>query len=282
MNNPIKHISLLYFILLSAFITTSCSVEQKLAQNFIKTPPGITVQVFTPDLVYKFNHKGEEIEGFDTLNELQQDSALILGSKYMQYVDDSIFLTNYVNNFINELRALGFIVYLDHSVDSFLNGNPQSYVVNISQMQLDEYKFPVEDSEPFYDTVYYRTFLLEAVDISTWFELSKINAPQPKKTVLYSTFTVSDGFDGNFIINALTFDIKYRYKIDSLKVNDVYDLSVYAGKMDASYLFDFFMNQYIAYHMPQGMEPAYYFHYNRFRKSLTPTQDDRFEILQSK
>jgi hypothetical protein len=260
----------------------SCSMEQKLAQNFIKTPPGIDLQLFTPDVLYKFNHKGEEIDGFDTLNDSMQDSALYVNSKFIQYVEDSIYLELYMNSFINELRALGFNVFLDHSVDSFLQRKPQSYIVNISQVQLDEYKFPLEDSEPFEDTVYKRSFRLDAVDASAWFELSKINTPNPKKTVLFSTFTASDGFEGNFVINSFTNNIQYRYKIDSLKLKDIYELSAYAGKKDASYLFDFFMNQYIAYHFPDGMDPQFFLHYDRFRKTLTPTEDDKFEILQTR
>jgi len=257
-------------------------MEKKLAESFIKTPPEIDIQLFTPDILFKFNHKGEEIEGFNALMDAQQDSALYASSKFMQYVNDSIYLEQYLNSFIYELRALGFNVFLDNSVDSFLQRQPQSYVVNISQVQLDEYIFPLEDSEPFDDTVYYKSFKLNAMDASTWFELSKINTPNPKRTVLYSSFTASDGFEGNFVINSFTFDVQYKYKIDSLRLKDIYELSVYAGKKDASYLFDFFMNQYIAYYLPKGIEPKNFLHYNRFRKTLSPTEDERFEILQVK
>jgi hypothetical protein len=257
----------------------SCSMEKKLAQTFIKTPPEINLQLFTPDVLFKFNHKGEEIEGFTELSESGQDSALYVNSKFMQFVEDSIYLEGYMNNFIEELRTLGFNVFLDFSVDSFLQSQPQSYIVNISQVQLDEYKFPLVDSEPFEDTVYTKSFHLNAVDASAWFELSKINSPKPIKTVLYSSFTASDGFDGNFVINTFTLDIQYKYKIDSLKLKDIYELSAYAGRKDASYLFDFFMNQYIAFHLPKGIEPQYFLHYDRFHKTLLPTEDERFEIL---
>jgi hypothetical protein len=187
-----------------------------------------------------------------------------------------------MNSFIDELRALGFKVFLDNSVDSFLKGKPQSYVVNISQVQLDEYNYPLVDSEPFDDTVITKRFYLNSVDASSWFELSKINTPNPKKTVLFSSFTASDGFEGNFVVNSFTNDIQYRYKIDTLKLKDIYELSSYSGKKHASYLFDFFMNQYIAYHMPQGLEPMYYLHYDRFHKTLSPTEDDRFDFLPDK
>jgi hypothetical protein len=273
---------LAFYCSLFVVLMTSCSIEKKLAQNFVKTPPEIDLQLFTPDILFKFNHKGEEIEGFKALSEDQQDSALYFNSKFVQFVEDSIYLEKYMNSFIEELRALGFNVFLDHSVDSFLQRQPQSYIVNISQLQLDEYKYPLVDSEPYEDTVYTRTFQLNSVDASAWFELSKINTPKPQKTVLYSSFTASDGFDGNFMVNTFTGDIQYKYKIDSLKLKDIYDLAAYSGAKDASYLFDFFMNQYIAFHLPNGMEPLYFLHYDRFRKTFIATEDDMFEILQTK
>jgi hypothetical protein len=280
LNLLLKYYSLAFYCSLFVVVMASCSMEHKLAQTFVKTPPEIDLQLFTPDILFKFNHKGEEIEGFHDLSDSLQDSALFFNSKYIQFVDDSIYLEGYMNSFIEELRALGFNVFLDHSVDSFLQRQPQSYVINISQVQLDEYKYPLTDSETYEDTVYTKTFQLNSVDASAWFELSKINTPKPQKTVLYSSFTATDGFDGNFLINTFTGDIQYKYKIDSLKVRDLYDLAVYSGRKDASYLFDFFMNQYIAFHLPKGMEPLYFLHYDRFHKTFSTTEDERFEILQ--
>jgi hypothetical protein len=279
LNLLFKYNSLALYCSMFLVLMASCSMEKKLGQTFVKSPPEIDLQLFTPDLLFKFNHKGEEIEGFKDLSDSQQDSALYVNSTFLQFIDDSIYLEHYMNSFIDELRSLGFNVFLDHSVDSFLQGKPQSYIVNISQVQLDEYKFPVVDSEPVEDTVYTKTFHLNAVDASAWFELSKINSTKSQKTVLYSSFTASDGFNGNFLINSFTLDVQYRYKIDSLKVKDIYELSFYAGKRDASYLFDFFMNQYIAYHFPKGMEPQYYLHYDRFRQTFTPTEDEKLEVL---
>ena len=279
MNFHFKYYLLTLYCSLFVVLMASCSMEKKLGQTFVKSPPEIDLQLFTPDVLFKFNHKGEEIEGFKALSDSQQDSALDVNSKFLQYVDDSIYLENYMNSFIEELRSLGFDVFLDHSVDSFLQGKPQSYVVNISQVQLDEYKFPVVDSEPVEDTVYTKTFQLNAVDASVWFELSKINTPKPQKTLLYSSFTASDGFEGKFLINSFTLDVQYRYKVDSLRLKDIYELSDYAGRKDASYLFDFFMNQYIAFHFPKGMEPLYYLHYDRFHGTLTPTEDEKMEVL---
>ena len=270
-------------MLSSSLLFSSCSIEKKIADGFVKNFPDINLQVFTPEYLYKYNHKGEEIPDFGSMREKQQDSALMASSKFIQYIDDSVFLDRYLNNFIDELRMLQFKVYIDASLDSLLSGKPQSYVVNLAQIQLDEYTYPVVDEEPTDDTVYRMKFDLNAVDGESWFELSKLNSPKAVKTVLYSSFTANDGFQGNFLIDPFSDrGVRYHYKIDSLKVKDIYDMAAYMGQKNASYLFDYFMNQYVAYHMPEGVEIQNYYHYNRFRRSLEKVDEDRFDVLESK
>jgi len=254
-------------------------LEKELADNFIKKLPEIDIQLFSPDMVYKYNHKGETIKGFDTLTPVQQDTILFSHSKYIQFVKDSIFLDRYVNSFIDELRILGFKVFVDNSIDSVLLTRPQAYVVNFAQIQLDEYLLPFEDSETIDETTYYKTMELNAADLSSWVELSKLNAVKPAKTILYSSFSASDGFNGRFYYDPFSYNVRYKYKVDSLKLKDVYELSSFAGKRNASYLFDYFMNQYITYKLPDGEDPIDYFHYNRFQHSIAPAGDERFDVL---
>lgn len=252
--------------------------EKKLARDFISMPEKINIQIISPSIVYKFNHKGEKIKGFRKLDESEQDSALFASSQYVQYVDDSIYLEKYVNSFIDELRKLGFGVYVDNSMDTFLQGKQQSYVLNMAQVQLDEYILPYEDSAMSGDSVYYKRFDLNAVDASTWFELNKLNAQSPKKTVLYSSMTASDAFDGAFYAEPFSMEVHYRYTIDSLVVRDVYDLAVYSGRQQADYLFDYFMNNFITLSM-KGMQPMGYLRYDRRGNALYFTEDERFEVI---
>jgi hypothetical protein len=59
-------------------------------------------------------------------------------------------------------------------------------------------------------------------------------------------------------------------------------MAIYLGKKHAGYLYDYFMNQYIAKHLPEGMKMMDYYHYNRNRKSFSPAYDDRFDFLGTK
>ena len=273
---------LISFLILGFIFLQACSPERKVANVFIKSPHVLNLLVIPPDNVLKYNHKGESIEDFDELSEKGQDSALWVNSRYIQFLSDSLLLENYMNNFIGELRTLGFNVYLADAIDSFMTEKPQSYVLDIAQMQLDEYYYPLEDKEAYMDTVYYKKTNLNAVDFGCWFDLSKANTENARKTVLYSNATSYDSFEGRFFNDPFTGRVHYKSKIDTLMVKDVYEMATYLGKKHAGYLFDFFMNQYIAKHLPNGMQMQDYFHYNHEHQSFFPAEDDRFEILKSK
>jgi len=273
----------LILILTSSLVLTSCLPERKVAKLFIQSPNEISLLVFAPDMVYKYNHKGETISGFDTLNDATQDSALWSTSTYVQFVSDSLLLETYMNRFIGELRALGFNVYLSDGLDAFLTDNPQSYVLDIAQIQLDEYLYPLEDEEPFEDTVYYKRFDLNAVDFTCWFELSKANTPKTRKTILQATHPAYDGFEGQFLFDPWNNKVIYKYSIDSLRVKDIYELASYLGKKHAGYLFDYFLNQYVARNLSPDEPLLYYYHYDRMRKTITPVEEgEQFEIVGSK
>jgi hypothetical protein len=269
-------------VLSGLFTLTSCLPERKVAKTFIESQNMISLLVNPPGFIYKYNHKGEAIEGFDSLSAQQQDSALWGQSKYIQFINDSVLLENYMNTFIDELRLLGFNVYLNSTIDSFITEKHQSYIVDIAQLQLDEYYYPLRDEDAFLDTIYYKQFNLNAVDFSCWFDLSKAGSENPRKTLLYGTNTAYDTFDGRFFNDPFSGMVRYKYTIDSLKTKDVYEMGTYLGKKHAGYLYDFFMNQYIAKHLPEGIKMEDYYHYNRPRKSIVSAYEDRFEILGTK
>jgi len=268
---------------LSLVFLTSCLPGQKLAQTFVKSGPKIRLMVTPPDYVFKYNHKGEDIEGFAKMTDKQQDSALFYSSLYIQRISDSAVLEDYVNQFIAELRKANFEVFLPDQADSFLSNQAQAYMVNISQIQIDEYTYPLEDKEPINDTVYYKKFNLNALDFSVWFELAKVNAEKPRKTLLYDSQSAFDNFDGNFIVDPWSNSVRYKYHIDTLSLSDVHDMARFLGRRHAEYIFDFFMNQWVAFNMPPDQYSSYYYyHYNRKRNIMEATDEDRFQILPDK
>jgi hypothetical protein len=270
------------FWLPALLILVSCLPEQKLAQSFAKNPPKIRLMVTPPDFLYKYNHKGEMVENFSRMTDKQQDSALFFSSRYIQRISDSAVLEDYVNQFIAELRKAKFDVYLPDQLDSFLVDQTQAYMVNIAQIQLDEYIYPLEDKEAINDTVYYKKFDLNAVDFSVWIELSKYNAEKPKKTILYDSRSAFDDFDGNFVVDPFSTHVRYKYHIDTLALKDIYEMSKFLGLQHGEFLFDFFMNQWVLFNMPSNQYEIQYYHYNRSHNLLEATEDDRFDLMPDK
>jgi len=272
------HLYLALFIMGSF---NSCTLEYKLAKEFQVDPPDFHLLVKPQAHLFKYNHKGEAIDDFEEMTNSLQDSALYASSFFIQHIDDSIFLEKYVNGFIDELRKLDISVYLGEGAESVLMLQPQSYVVDIVQLQLDEYFYPYEDQEYFYDSLYSKSFNLNAIDFSAWFELEKLKSSRKQKTVLYSSHMASDDFAGSFMVDPFRQDVTYSYAIDSLAIADIYEIAGYLGKVHASYLYDFFLNQYIAFNLPQGFKPEVYYNYNRFRDIFIPIDEERFDVLDS-
>lgn len=260
-------------------LLSSCFADRKLGKAFVESPPPIKILLTPPEVLYKYNHKGEAIPGFDSLTAEQQDSALYASSRFIREVRDSLFLENYVNNFLEELRGLGFTVYLTDATDSALRSQPQVYVLNMAQLQLDEYYYPFEDEAVFYETRYIKSVDLNAIDFSVWYEVSKLNAKTPSKTTLYTSHTMTDGIDGSFVHDPFSDEVRYRSRMDTVSIADILSMASNLGKRHAGYFYDFFLNQYIAYHMPESEVPYWYYHYNKYSKRLEPVEEDRFQVL---
>ncbi len=266
-------------ILICLMVLPSCLPEQKVGRNFVRSAATLNLMVNPPALVFKYNHKGEMIAGFDSLSEAGQDSALWENSIYIRRLSDSLLLESYVNAFISELRALGFNVLLGPNPDSAFQAGAQSYIVDVAQLQVDEYIYPLEDEQTILDTVYVKKVNLNAIDFSGWFELYKSRKQPVNKTLLYSSATIYDSFEGQYFTDLFSSAVRYSYRLDTIAIGDIYDMSRYLGSKHAGYLFDYFMNQYILQNMPDGLEPIDYFHFNRQKNSIMPARDEQFEVL---
>ena len=282
MKQVVLKFQFVFLVLTMMALLQSCLPEQQIAKTFIQSGNGINLLVTPPDQVYKFNRKGELVPGFEQLTDEQKDSALWFSSRYMQRLSDSLILEAYVNAFLEELRQLGFNVYLADSPEAFNPGAAQAYSVTMAQVQLDEYIYPVEDEFEYFDSVFKKRIDINAVDFSGWFDLKKAGKENARITTLYGTSTGYDEFDGRFFNDPFSGRIRYKYTVDTMEVSDIYDFSRYLGTRFAGYLFDFFLNQYIAKNLPPGLELTDYYRYVRKRNAVIPADGDRFEILETR
>ncbi len=265
-----------FILVILSFVLVSCSLERKIAQSFVKDESVKPLLVFFPSQLYKTSLKNKELSTSDSLNSYTIDSALYAKSLYLQNIDDSVFMIKCKQSMLEELKARGFKIYEAHQLNEFMSLEDSSYVLNLSQLQIEEYLYTSTVENIIDEQYYFAGIDLNAVNLNSWFELKRNNVPQEKYPVLYSSYFIYDDLDGSFFRSNKDGKISYRYKIDSLEVKDIYNLAELAGKKYATNFYDYMLNIYVQDRLPSGKAPAFYYHYNRKSKALQIYYNDAF------
>lgn len=272
------NINILFLILL-AITTVSCTIEQKMARHYVRNVEKPSLMYISPDFIFKTNTRPGIIQDDASLDQFEKDSILFFKSEYLQFLEDSILLNRFNRAYISELKAYGIEVFKEDQMDAFLALEDTSYIVNIAQLELEEYIIPIRDEEYFDGVVYYREIDLDAVGLNSWFEISTMNDDEDP-VVLFASHYVVDDYDGTFRYYPFTGEISHSYAIDSISIDDVYELVSFLGRKYAGYTFDFIMNVYIYSNVPDDVNLKLYYHYDRRKGSFIPVDDDRFIPLE--
>jgi hypothetical protein len=230
--------------------------------------------------VFKTNLKDFEISDRNKMTTDELDAALIDKSLFLKDISDSIFLESFINSMILEFEKLGFRVFPEDVLDSFLLKGSPAIILNIAQIELEEHYEVYEDEEQFGDFIYYKNFNLNAITYNTWIELSVLNDQQDPPQVFFVSETITDLITGYFSENIFTGKVDYRYFINELDTDVIYRYARILGERYAGYTFDHLMNKYISQQKAPGEEPRYYMHYKRWNNTISPTLDDRFIPLE--
>jgi hypothetical protein len=268
---------ILWIIVLIAL--ASCYPEWRLARSYIDSDPEVSILVLPTNYIFKKNLKVDELEQSSGLSDAQLDSALMANSIFLQNISDSIFLENFVNSMIDEFMKLGYKVYTEQMLDSFLFVKPGAYILNIAQIELEEHYNVHEDKQEFDDYIYFKSVDLDAISYNFWFEMSAVNNDAEEHKLFYASETINDVVYGYFTENMFTGDIKYKYNVDEIDVDIIYQYSAYFGRRFAGYTYDYLMNRYIEEHWPPDKNLRFYMQYKRENNTLDPTINDRFMEL---
>lgn len=278
MKRTFPHIIIFIFVITLA--SASCSVERKLAKDFIQNKDTLSVLLLMPDYVFKTNTKAWEIEGFENLSEWEQDSALYENSIFLKQLDDEFLISRFLSALQTGLRKYGINAYTQDQLLHFLDLETTSYKVSLAQMEVEEDIFPYRAEEVFYDTLlFYEDFDLNMVNINSWFEITQMNKPDVEMNVLYASHYVMDGLEGRFANNLFTGEIKFHYNLFPIKVEDIYTLAARLGDKYAGYIYDYLLNAHIHRNFPVGDRPRNYFTWNPNTRTLSPARDDRFIFM---
>lgn len=268
-----NQIKFLIFALLIA-VLVSCSVEYKFASKFAFKKNKGAVLVLAPDVIFKTNLKDSLIINHRFLSQSQKDSLLSVSDFYLQYIDEKIFVDNSLSFLKDELNKMGFQVFDEKTFDQFLKEKDSSYVLKLTQVELEEGYGDRTQTQYYYENPLGVTAKVNFVNINYWFELERKNVSDETFPLLYASYGLMDGLDGEFLIddsNKLAFKCN---NIDTLSINDFKDIPELLGKKYAGYFYDYVLNISIIESLPSDKTPTYYFHFDPQTKSIAPLNNE--------
>lgn len=263
-------------IITSSVIFISCSPERKLAVYYAKNAPSINALVLSPTYIYKLNQKTFMLDSLAITDSTLFDSVLMAHSDFLQFVDDSLFIENYINGYKRELAVFGINVFGEGQTASFLENDSNALMLNVAQIELEEAYYPWEDEMQIYDTKYTYSHLLNGVYVSSWIEIGKYNQYNSQQQVYFATDLITDKVDGEFNFDIFTQKIQYMYNYDSLQVSQLYDYAYVLGRTYAGYTFDLLLNTYLDNKLPKDKRSDKYWRYDPIKHVFFPAEKDRF------
>ncbi|NTW31644.1 MAG: hypothetical protein HGB12_03305 [Bacteroidetes bacterium] len=248
-------------------LVCSCSQQRQLAKEFLNKKDSLSILILRTDTVFKKNLKKNNDSISDTTN------SLFLGKT------KNITLINLIyTGLIDELKKRKLKVYTDENMNSFMSLPSESYIFNMSQIEMDEYVIPYSFSQDYDEDEYYQDFNLNAVSLNTWFEVSELNGEQEKSKVLYSSKSINDNVYGYFRRNYLYDEIYFNYRRTDITLDDIYKSALNFGYTNADYIFDYFLNQYV-YENYKGKMKKNYLHYDIKKNRFIKAEKNRFIFM---
>lgn len=269
----LRHFVKKYSWLIFIFFLLSCNPEKKIARQFIDKKNTVSVLFLKPDMIYKTNFKVKAISSFDSLPAILKDSIWKANTLFLDSISDSLFIDHFSQSLLNKIRLLGLKTYVQDSMEAFLSGNGIKFIVNYNQCEIEEYvdlkKFEFAFEVEGRNTD--RELLVNSVNLNNWFDISMLNTGHTKD-IVFSSQTISDLIDGRFVYYYLSGDVDFDYSYYPMSAKDVTNASVESGRINAGYLFDYFMNTYIAENL-KDKAPSEYYHYKGYKRKIKATQD---------
>lgn len=276
-----KAISGIFLAVSLTLLLSACSVERQIGRKYIARADSTSFLVLFPAEVFVVNKKNENSDGSFLFSEAQKDTSLFRNSELLPFLNDESIIKPFKESFVQELSNYGFRVYDTTQMDQFMAIQYHSCVLNVAQIELQEYFTSYEDAVTVDDQVYTKVIYLNGINIGSWFEISPINEVEKAKIpVLFATHDLTDRWNGYFVQRFLTGEIEYRLEIDSLQPDDVRNFAAYLGRLYAAYTFDYMLNREIKSKTPVQDQTDAFYRYDPYQKRLFVTETDKFIELE--
>ncbi len=258
-------------VLVAFLLFSSCSTEYKIASQAGKDINGTSLLLLFPDDIFVQNSKPYSFP--DSLNEEQRYLLSLDSSFFLKDIDAEKFKEQFQNRIIKLYSEYGFKVYTEETLDSFLTCTTTAYILNFSQLQIEEFWKPFNDDFLKEDgTVYSQYFDLNALAAEAWVNVSKANDTSGIDNLIYCESVISDEIDGNFYYDEIDDKVYYTYNANLLEKDDWSDLLSQAPIDISLNIIDFIVNSSIEREMLslENTYPNRFWRYNPGSTRLSP------------
>lgn len=234
---------------------TSCQTEVKLAKKYIAERPNIEAAVYFPEQAeVKVEYNAQYDKQTEVLNGFSQD----------------LFLDVMYNAYTDAMQTYGVNVYVPEDINQ-VPVDSTHWLVMLSRMEISGRITEYEDYL-FSDTDEYSyKHPLNTVNVASWFEINDGDW----KPVLFCEHNLMDGFDSKTNYSFWANKIDYRYTIDTLELEDVYNYAVYLGRLYAGYTYDYMMNSFVGSEFKKkGYTYQLLLRYDPYKKQLRYAEED--------
>lgn len=267
-----------FLIVISFFLIglVSCNVQKNYAKKWIRNSDTINLLVLNSE---KLSKNCSDYRQLDSLNHchngLITEDCSIIGE-----IDGPDFCLTYYNQLIESLKEYPIIkVYGEDQIADFLDKKNTGFVFTLAQIEIEEYLSLYEDETQFDTLIYYQCFNLNNLGLYSWFEVTEANQTERALKVIYSDYIIKDKINGGFRYNIFTSDVDYVYTNKRISVQDIEKISVMSAQQNASYIFDYVMNQCIAQDLYGKKIKMDYLSYKPGKKRILKAYTERFVEL---
>lgn len=247
--------------LLIVLALSSCSTETYYASSYLyKFERGSDdatecIYVSLPKEVIHTNSSLNDIPGFMLMSEHEQDSVIASKTAILDKVDDSVFLSQFSSFFLYTLSRAHIPIVVVDDVSQLPTADAQHLVVDLAQLELEEY---VEPQRSDFSTrkgyYYYYDYDLRHLNLNLWLRFDVGDSAE--------VFFIGDGMDENFhgtVVSLGDGTAKMKIDYERIDVNHAYSLARQLGSHCATLYIERLVTDYIRSMKGRNV---YYYLYN--------------------
>jgi len=245
-------------LLLLLALLTACSSEIRLARSIQRDMQQIAILCDFPDYIILTNSTVEMLKNMSEEEQLAFYDSAFNSSQFIQYIDDTSFMRKFQQNIMQEFEHYNVRVFNESQLEEFLSSDGVLYIANFKQLELEERWEPYHAEEQFDSLIYEEDFWLMGLSMNAWVDVAKINDTVEVQRQLYMESVLKDDVDGMFFQNQWTGEVHYQYRLDTLQVDDVWELEIQSAEDFSLKIMNTIINKEIRDRLDysEGVEPV--------------------------